>query len=199
MMQSPGNPVPSDQVAAPAGPGTPRSLWAILELPDYVTFLGSVAGLLATGLAFRGVLWLAAALLLVAVLCDRFDGKLARWLDRKHKVFGAELDNLNDCLCFGVACAAFGYGLGLTSPLAVMILILFCLAAIARLARFAFLKLEGNYYSGMPTTYNGVIFPALYGLARGLDLPPHISHALYLTAFLVTAFLMTSDIRWRKI
>ncbi len=55
--------------------------------------------------------YLSLALVLVALLLDIADGKVARRRG-EHSPFGQELDSLADIVSFGVAPAALGYRLG---------------------------------------------------------------------------------------
>ncbi|GAB7361324.1 hypothetical protein MBLNU230_g1380t1 [Neophaeotheca triangularis] len=66
---------------------------------------------------------------------DFFDGKVARWR-QKSSLMGQELDSLADLISFGVAPAMCAFALGMRTPLDQLLLTLFVLAGLARLARF---------------------------------------------------------------
>ena len=81
-------------------------------------------------------LWMAVALLPVALLCDLMDGYVAR-LDRSRQSWlGADLDSLADVISFGVAPAVLGYTLGLRGGWDMLILTYFVVCGVSRLARF---------------------------------------------------------------
>ncbi|MPZ76550.1 MAG: CDP-diacylglycerol--serine O-phosphatidyltransferase [Deltaproteobacteria bacterium] len=78
---------------------------------------------------------LSLSLILLALLFDVADGKVAR---RQHQnsVFGQELDSLADIVSFGVAPAVLAYGLGMHGAFDATILIFFVSCGISRLARY---------------------------------------------------------------
>ena len=71
-------------------------------IPNFVTIFGLIAGLTAVRAGISGHFTSALYLLLLAMLLDAVDGKLARMLDSTSQ-FGAELDTLADFFNFGVA------------------------------------------------------------------------------------------------
>jgi CDP-diacylglycerol--serine O-phosphatidyltransferase len=97
---------------------------------------GSILALMhftATGV--RSWLWLAIALLPVALVLDFADGKVARYRHRSSTL-GADLDSLADVISFGMAPAALGFAVGLRGALDVVALLYFVACGISRLARF---------------------------------------------------------------
>jgi CDP-diacylglycerol--serine O-phosphatidyltransferase len=93
-------------------------------LPVFPTLLTS--GNLACGLTailcaahydaqHKDMLWFGAVMIFVAMVCDMFDGKVAR-MTRTAGPFGAELDSLADVVSFGVAPAILMHRLVLGEP-----------------------------------------------------------------------------------
>ena len=77
-------------------------------VPNLVTSMAACAGITSISFSSEGR-WLPALwALLVAVICDGMDGRIARLLDASSKL-GAELDSLADFVNFGVAPAMFMY------------------------------------------------------------------------------------------
>ncbi|HEY1373718.1 MAG TPA: CDP-alcohol phosphatidyltransferase family protein [Candidatus Binatia bacterium] len=83
----------------------------------------------------RWRVYLALGLLPLALVLDIADGRVARW-QKKHSLFGGELDSLADIVSFGVAPAALGYALGMRGGWDVMILLFFVACGVSRLARY---------------------------------------------------------------
>ncbi len=110
------------------------SIFNFLELPDYLTLLGGMLGILGALAAINHRFTLAAVLLVFTVPCDYFDGKIARVMGRRHPEYGAALDTIVDTASFVICPVIFGYCLGLNSVFHLAILILFAGAAILRLA-----------------------------------------------------------------
>src|SRR5450759_4908588 len=89
----------------PAPPPRRRRFKAIpvrTLLPNLITLLALCAGLTAIRMAVENRLDLALAAIVLAVLLDGIDGRIARMLKGTSR-FGAELDSLADFVNFGVA------------------------------------------------------------------------------------------------
>lgn len=80
-------------------------------------------------------LWTAFLLLPTAFVLDALDGWVAR-KTKKGSRLGGDLDSLADTVSFGVAPAVLAYTLGMQGAWDALILVLFVLCGIARLARF---------------------------------------------------------------
>lgn len=136
---------------------------------------------------------LASIMLLLAVVSDFFDGKLARAL-KKESDFGKELDSLADTISFGVAPAIFGFSLvqsnngfnPIQTKLAIATFIIFVFCGILRLARYNISDLKGTF-QGMPITVNGIIIPVLYFFNFPTQYYPYV--------FLILALLMIAPIK----
>lgn len=83
----------------------------------------------------RWRVYLALGLLPLALVLDIADGRVARW-QKKHSLFGGELDSLADIVSFGVAPAALAYALGMRGGWDVAILLFFVACGVSRLARY---------------------------------------------------------------
>src|SRR5688572_28725679 len=97
-------------------------------LPDVFTIGNAASGTaaiflclsyLSTGNAVA--LWAAFALVPFGLLCDGFDGWVAR-KRRRASMIGADMDSLADIVSFGVTPAVLGYTLGLNGAWDVVIL-----------------------------------------------------------------------------
>lgn len=110
--------------------------------------------------------------LMFSGFCDMFDGKVARTKKRteQEKKFGIQIDSLADLVCFGVLPAVIGYGLGLREVHHAVILIIFVLAALIRLAYFNVMEEERQQttnevrkvYEGLPVTSVSLLLPFVY-------------------------------------
>src|SRR5262245_5408300 len=79
--------------------------------------------------------YLAAALIPLALVLDVLDGRIARWR-KSASPLGRELDSLADVISFGVAPAAIAFSAGVDTVLDQVILIFFALCGLSRLARY---------------------------------------------------------------
>jgi len=74
----------------------------ITILPSLVTILNGVCGFSAIALAGKGVFAMAGYMILLAMIADMLDGRLAR-MSQSTSSFGGQLDSLCDIISFGVA------------------------------------------------------------------------------------------------
>jgi CDP-diacylglycerol---serine O-phosphatidyltransferase len=118
------------------------SLLRSFSSADLITMGNAASGMAAiyASLAYlqtgsRREMWVALVLPFVALVCDVFDGLVARWTKRAS-AYGQDLDSLADIVSFGVAPAVIGYALGLSGGWDVAFLTYFVCCGIARLARF---------------------------------------------------------------
>jgi len=105
--------------------------------PATITSLGLLSGFFGLVSAINSHFELAAAMILIAFICDGLDGRVAR-LSRTSSQFGVEYDSLSDVVAFGVAPAGIAYcwSLKLLGPWGVVIAGMFVICAALRLARF---------------------------------------------------------------
>jgi CDP-diacylglycerol--serine O-phosphatidyltransferase len=80
-------------------------------------------------------LYLAAALVPIALVFDFLDGRVARWRHQASPMV-RELDSLADVISFGVAPAAIAFAAGLRTTLDQAILLYFTACGVSRLARY---------------------------------------------------------------
>ena len=91
----------------PAAAGSSRFRIRFL-LPNFITLLALCSGVTAIRLGIEGRFELAVGAVIVAIVLDAVDGRIARILKGTSR-FGAELDSLADFVNFGVAPAMLIY------------------------------------------------------------------------------------------
>lgn len=147
--------------------------------------------------------------LMLSGICDMFDGKVARMCKGRtdeDKDYGIQIDSLTDMvsfiafpivLLFGVSKS---FNVALNPYLTILVLTLFVIAGISRLAFFNLnAALEDGpvkYYTGLPVTSTAIIFPALYLLRYVLSANVFVS--VFLAAYAVVAFFMVFNFKLRK-
>jgi len=137
----------------------------IFTIGNILTLSNLTCGLTALALIINRDLWLACLFLLLGVVFDFFDGKIAKRLKQSSDV-GIELDSLADMVTFGVVppvlVIAFHTGSNGIFPLWLMLPALaFTYSSIWRLAKYN-VQRDKSYFLGMPTTMNGIFLPAIY-------------------------------------
>lgn len=180
-------------------------------IPNAITSLNLLCGVLATCCAFEGLFAAAALLIVGGAVFDFFDGFAARALGVSGPM-GKELDSLADNISFGLAPAAI-YSTymrwlltgSLTTPLASMEarqVLLVCLPltlavfAGLRLAKFNIDERQTESFLGLTTTATGLFTASLFWM-----LPEHedlfaqtLTPAATLILVAVFCFLLVSEI-----
>lgn len=147
--------------------------------------------------------------LMVAGICDMFDGKVARMCKGRtdeDKEYGIQIDSLADMVAFVAYPLVIFYGIALKynlniSPfLTVPIMTLFTVCGITRLAFFN-LKAHSEdgpvkFYSGLPVTTTAIIFPFIYLFSFMLN--KEIFAYIYLAVILLVAVLFVLNFRFKK-
>lgn len=135
-------------------------------LPNLITLLALCSGVTAIRLAIEGRYELAVAAVIVAVVLDAVDGRLARLLKGTSR-FGAELDSLADFVNFGVAPALLIYLWSLntlrTAGWVIALILAICCAL--RLARFNVALEDPGKPAWASGFFTGAPAPAGAGLA----------------------------------
>lgn len=115
---------------------TTRRAVGLRILPGSMTVLAICAGLTSIKFALDGEAHVAMALIAAAAILDGLDGRVARFLDASSRM-GEEIDSLADAVNFGVAPAVVIYvSLLSTSPAGWMMVLLYAVCIVLRLARF---------------------------------------------------------------
>jgi CDP-diacylglycerol---serine O-phosphatidyltransferase len=135
-------------------------------LPNLITLLALCSGVTAIRLALEARYELAVACVMLAVVLDAVDGRLARLLKGTSR-FGAELDSLADFVNFGVAPAILLYVWSLNSlkTLGWVICLVLAIACALRLARFNVALDDPNKPAWAGQFFTGAPAPAGAGLA----------------------------------
>ncbi len=171
----------------------------------WLTYASVAAAGTAMYLAFvKNELSCAHVLLLVAAICDMFDGFVARKCKRtaEEKQYGVELDSLADTISFVVTPVVLAFCIGIKEWYEVTIAIFFMICGIARLAFFNILASKDNskpvkYYRGLPVTVSGFFLPLIFlGISRGL--PFEIAPIMYACTLAILGSLNILDFHCPK-
>lgn len=135
-------------------------------LPNMITLLALCSGVTAIRFALEQRYELAVASVMLAVILDAVDGRLARFLKGTSR-FGAELDSLADFVNFGVAPAVLLYVWSLNSlrTLGWVICLVLAICCALRLARFNVALDDPNKPAWASRFFTGAPAPAGAGLA----------------------------------
>ncbi|WP_294372428.1 CDP-diacylglycerol--serine O-phosphatidyltransferase [uncultured Clostridium sp.] len=173
-------------------------------IPNVFTFINLSCGILSIMSTMNEKYILASMFILLAGLVDRYDGRIARFLNVSSDL-GKELDSLADLVSFGVAPSILIHVLfnlnesGLLGIIGFIILLLFPICGAFRLARYNTAQFDG-VFTGIPITIVGC-FMALFSLLLLLFKVELSSVLTYITIVLmiVGSYLMVSTIRLKKV
>ena len=165
--------------------------------------------------AFMGILravneryWDAVVCLLLAGICDMFDGAVAstKKRNKQEKQFGIQIDSLSDLVSFGILPAVFVYMLSGREFYVGILSAIYALCALIRLAYFNVLEEERQEhesgcrksYLGLPVTTVAICLPAIYMIYDEKLLNTKFAFSVML-AVLGVAFLLPVEIKKPKI
>ncbi|MBL4679082.1 MAG: CDP-diacylglycerol--serine O-phosphatidyltransferase [Mucilaginibacter sp.] len=166
-----------------------------LNIPDLLTLMNAVCGILSIFFAIDGRLITAMLLLIGSGLFDLFDGKLARKMNITTE-FGKQLDSFSDLVSFIIAPAVIAYVmLDDIALLKMLVLLYFIVSGILRLARYNVSGLieDNKAFEGMPVPFSLVILVLfLWAVQTG------IYHQIAVLLFFAQGILMTSVLKVKK-
>ncbi|MGE3758735.1 MAG: CDP-diacylglycerol--serine O-phosphatidyltransferase [Pseudobdellovibrionaceae bacterium] len=177
----------------------PRREQYILVLPSLFTTGNLFCGFYSIVRSFNHDFEKAAYAVLLAVLFDVLDGRVAR-ITRSQSKFGVEYDSIADVVSFGVAPAILSYvwvleGFGRVGWAAAF---LFAACAALRLARFNTIseELPKSYFLGLPTPAAAVAISGIFIAYEEIHFP--YPETVMLAVCVALGLLMVSNIRYRS-
>lgn len=143
---------------------------------DFVTMLGCFMALLGCILAINGSKLIPIFCLVLAGICDAFDGVLARKgkFVNEQSVYGRELDSLSDMISFGLFPLVLTVcNLPSNSYFAWVCIIFYTLCGMIRLAYFNMMDIceisDKKYFVGVPITFISICYPIVYLICYYFD------------------------------
>jgi CDP-diacylglycerol--serine O-phosphatidyltransferase len=141
-----------------------------------LTYFGMLTAFTGISFALNKDIQSALICLMIAGVCDMFDGKVASTKTRtmQEKRFGIQIDSLSDLICFGALPAIIIYISASESDISFYIASAYLLCALIRLAYFNVDEEERQnrtqevreIYQGLPVTTAALIVPILFSLGR---------------------------------
>lgn len=165
-------------------------------VPNVFTFANLGCGVMSLMMTFQENYKWAGIFILLACLADRYDGRVARFLNVSSEL-GKELDSLADLVSFGVAPSILAFNLyGLTNFgfLGYSLVLLLPIAGAYRLARFNVTQFDGEFF-GIPITFAGM-FLAIYCLITMNFLAPV---GVTVALLIALSYFMVCKHRFKKV
>lgn len=137
-----------------------------------LTYMGMIAAFTGILSSCDGNINGAIICLMLAGVCDLFDGPIARTMERKaeEKRFGIQIDSLSDLIGFGVLPGIILYRMVEKSLVGIIVSAVYVLCALIRLAYFNVMEEKRQdetqeartCYQGLPVTVSSILIPASY-------------------------------------
>lgn len=199
-MQVVSSPPPDDPPEAPSPLPPNKRRAGIYLLPNLFTTSALFAGFYGIVAAINGRFEAAAIAILVAMVFDGMDGRIARMTNTQSD-FGAQYDSLADMVSFGVAPALVMYEWALRDlgKLGFVVSFMYAAGAALRLARFNTQVgvADKRYFQGLPSPSAAALVGALVWFGDHIEAR---EAGLMMTAALVVtvaaALLMVSNMRY---
>ena len=168
-------------------------------IPNIFTFINLSCGVLSILSAHEGNYLVASIFILLAGLVDRYDGRVARFLNVSSEL-GKELDSLADLVSFGVAPSILMYlnfdlrTFGPYGILGIIILLTVPICGAFRLARYNTSSFDG-VFTGVPITIIGCFLALLPIIYTWITIPVFV-----IVIFMILgSYLMVSTLHLKKI
>jgi len=174
-----------------------------------LTYLGLASAVLGIFQAVEGKPGFAVICLVFAGICDLFDGKVARTMDRtpQEKRFGIQIDSLCDLISFAILPVMIGYSIaGCDKWFLQFVYVFFVLAAVIRLAYYNVTEEERQrtetgdreYFEGMPVTLDAIIIPILFIFKQLSKVNDQFFNNLYIVMLFIIAIAFITGVKIKK-
>ena len=178
-----------------------RGRKGVFLLPNLLTTAALFSGFLAVIKGIDGQFSIAAGALLVALVFDGLDGRVARLIGAET-AFGAEYDSISDAITFGLAPAVLVYQWGLApfGDIGWLVGFLFTACAGLRLARFSAQSAakDKRYFQGLPAPAAAATLATWVLFSEQTGLSGSWVNWAGLIGVLLLGLLMVTNIRYRS-
>lgn len=176
------------------------------SIANAVTLFGLISAVMSCFLAASGPenIKFAVLMLFMSMVCDMFDGKIARSTPNRgprQQFFGVQLDSLCDVISFGVTPCFIAFSFGFNGVADVLIYIMFVCCGAIRLAYFNTLANENpgktmKYYRGIPIPVSCFVMTVLILLTTFI--PANVTVWLFRLVLFVLGLGFIANIRIKK-
>ena len=171
----------------------------IYVLPNFFTTISLLAGFYAIILILEDQFQYAASAILVSLLFDGLDGRVAR-LTKSTSRFGIEYDSLADLVAFGIApgLLVFSWALVPFGRFGWLAAFLYVACGALRLARFnvQINTIQSNRFNGLPIPAAASLIASTVLLFYYFGSSETAKHMIVLIMIYILSFLMVSNIKY---
>lgn len=169
-----------------------------------LTYIGMLVGFTGITCVIERRLGQAVLCLMIAGICDMFDGTIAatKKREKREKRFGIQIDSLSDLICFGVLPAVFVYAINGENYLGFLAASFYILCALIRLSYFNVMEEERQeqenggrkWYLGLPVTGIALVLPTCY-IVQSRWMPGNTGILIVVLFVMAAAFLIPFRIK----
>lgn len=169
---------------------------------DFVTMAGTCFAVTGILCATNQKPTYAVFCLIMAAICDAFDGVVARRFRslKEQEIYGVELDSLSDAISFGVLPMLIVQNLTVNNIYTYAVSVFFVLCGVIRLAYFNMLTTtkrgSGKEFIGLPITASAIIIPAVYFIS--FLIKAKYKTIIFPVTLLITGILFISPFKLKK-
>ena len=171
-------------------------------LPGIFTSLNLLCGIAAILLAVQGDYVLSSWMIIIAILFDGLDGKIARWANAES-AFGLYLDSLADLVSSGIAPVVLVYKVTVDQMpwFFPWCCIIYVFSGSYRLARFIAVQKgdRSHGYIGLPIPVAGMALASLWLFSDSLSIPINSVPAAILMTGLSALMISTIPFAWPRL
>lgn len=165
----------------------------ILEIwkkSNIVTFLGVMFAILGIWFCYKNLTDYSVIMLILAGICDAFDGPIAKKLDKTDKKYGVQLDSLADIISSGILPICICMAMGYTSVIDLVIYVIFVICGITRLSYYNINSSGEENFVGVPITFSAMLIPVIYLITK--------NEIVFMIALASLSFAFVTNIKIKK-
>ena len=165
----------------------------ICDKANILTYVGLILAVLGMQLCFVDNIDLAVMCLLIAGICDGFDGAFAKKIRKDGDPnFGVELDSLVDIISSGVFPVVICLSMGFNRIIDLVIYTIFLVCGVGRLAYYNITSKENSgYFTGVPITVSTILLPLIYAFTK--------KEIIFVSSLLILSVAYVSNFKIKKL
>ena len=165
----------------------------ICDKANILTYVGLILAVLGMQLCFVDNIDLAVMCLLIAGICDGFDGAFAKMIRKDGDPnFGVELDSLVDIISSGVFPVVICLSMGFNRIIDLVIYTIFLVCGVGRLAYYNITSKENSgYFTGVPITVSTILLPLIYAFTK--------KEIVFVSSLLILSVAYVSNFKIKKL
>ena len=165
----------------------------ICDKANILTYVGLILAVLGMQLCFVDNIDLAVMCLLIAGICDGFDGAFAKKIRKDGDPnFGVELDSLVDIISSGVFPVVICLSMGFNRIIDLVIYTIFLVCGVGRLAYYNITSKENSgYFTGVPITVSTILLPLIYAFTK--------KEIVFVSSLLILSVAYVSNFKIKKL